>query len=86
MFCPVLHIECCKVYCAQDGKVHSVDIKHLEPEDSDTLEETDLVMGNTLLWKVKGKKYTTTLLEISGEHAAIICILLYNYCLFCFRF
>jgi hypothetical protein len=45
-------------------------MKNLEPEDSETLKERDLVKGNTLLWRVKGKKYTTTL-EISGEHAAI---------------
>ena len=58
--------ESCKVYCCEDGRTHVVSVRSLEPEDSDDLSESHLVKGNTLLWKVKGKKYTTTLLEIYG--------------------
>lgn len=41
--------------------------KNLEPEESDTLSDSDLIKGNTLLWNFKGKKYSTTLLEVYGE-------------------
>lgn len=60
--------EWCKVYCIEDGKVHTVSATSLEPEDCDTLQEIHLIKGETLLWKYKGKKYTTTLLEVYGNY------------------
>ncbi len=44
-----------------------VNARSLEPEDSDTLRTSDLKKGCMLLWKVKGKKYTTTFLKVSGN-------------------
>ena len=44
-------------------------VRSLEPEDSDQVKESHLCKGTTLLWRVRGKKYTTTttLLEVYGE-------------------
>ncbi len=39
--------------------------RSLEPEDSEVLKASDLVKGSTLLWKVKGEKYTSTFLTVS---------------------
>ena len=62
----VINLESCKIYCAQDSKTHTVSAKNLEPEDCDVLRASDLKVGNTLLWKVKGKRYAVTLLEVFG--------------------
>lgn len=51
----------------EDGKTHNVSAKSLEPEDTDVLSDASLRVGSTLLWRVRGKKYTTTLLEIHGK-------------------
>ena len=59
-------LEWCKVYCQEDAKTHIVSTRSLEAEDSDTLTSIHLVTGNTLIWKLKGKKYTTTLLQVHG--------------------
>ena len=50
----------------QLGLIHDTTIRNLEPEDSEVLKETDLVVGNSLLWKYRGKKYNTTVIEIYG--------------------
>lgn len=63
----VHYIEWYNIYCHEDGKTHMLHTKNLEPEDSDVLNPSDLKKGCTLLWKVKGKKYTTTFLEVSGK-------------------
>ena len=65
-------IEWCKVYCSEDGKTHTLSSKVLEPEDSDVLKVSDIFKGNTLLWKLKGKKYTTQVLETYGNTNCII--------------
>lgn len=59
--------EWCKVYCEEDSKAHTVSAKVLEPEDSEILKASDMRKGNTLLWKVKGRKYTVTLLQVYGK-------------------
>ena len=62
-----LKIEWCKVYCSEDSKTHVISAKTLEPEESEILMLADLKKGNTLLWKLKGKKYDVTILEIFGK-------------------
>ena len=62
-----MYIEWCNIFCREDGKTHIVNSKTLEPEDTDILSTSDLKKGCTLLWKVKGKQYTTTFLDVSGE-------------------
>ena len=41
--------------------------KNLEPEDSEVLKISNLVKVNTVLWRVKGKKYTTTIVALHGN-------------------
>lgn len=55
--------EWCKVFCKEDNKCHDTTTRNLEPEDSEILKETDLVVGNSLIWK----KYNTTVIEIYGN-------------------
>ena len=62
-----IYTEWCKVYCDEDAKTHMLSVKVLEPEDSDVLKDSDLYKGNILLWKVKGKRYTATLLQVYGR-------------------
>ena len=56
--------EWCKIFCKEHNKCHDTTIRNLEPEDSEVLKETDLVVGNSLLWKYRGKKYNATVIEI----------------------
>ena len=63
----LLEQEWCTILCHEDGRDHTVGSRSLEPEDSDTLKKKDLTVGNTLLWKVRWKRYTATLLEVSGK-------------------
>ncbi len=63
----MLYLEYCKIFCHDDGKTHTVSSRSLEPEDSEVLKASDLVKGSTLLWKVKGEKYTSTFLTVSGK-------------------
>ena len=44
-----------------------VNTKRLEPEDSDMLTTSEWKRGCTLLWKVKGTKYTAMFLKVSGK-------------------
>ena len=42
-------------------------LKSLETEDSEFLTESNMKKGQTVLLKVKGKKYTSTIVEIYGK-------------------
>lgn len=59
--------EWCTVYCEQDGKCHTVSVKNLEAEDSEVLCADNIVKGSTVLMKSKGKKYSTTILDVHGK-------------------
>ena len=40
----------------------------METEDSDFLTEANLKKGQAVLLKFKGKKYTSTIVEVYGKH------------------
>ncbi len=45
----------------------TVSARNLEAEDSEALCQSDMAKGNTVLWRLKGKKYTTTILNVYGK-------------------
>lgn len=66
-------LEWCKVYCEEDNKCHTVSLKSLETEDSEFLTDLNLKKGQTVLLKVKGKKYTSTIVEVYGKFRTRTC-------------
>ena len=66
-------LEWCKVYSEEDNKCHTVSLKSLEIEDSEFLTESNLKKGQTVLLKVKVKKYTSTIVEVYGKFKIHTC-------------
>lgn len=56
------------MYCEEDNKCYTVGMGSLETEDSDFLTEANLKKGQAVLLKFKGKKYTSTIVEVYGKH------------------
>ena len=72
LYSPISISLLCVVWCkvkTADDKVHTINARHLESEMEigEPVTGRDLYVGNTVIWKVKGKPYKVVIIATSRK-------------------